>query len=56
MHDKVAIIDGYIVITGSYNWSNNAENNNNGNMIIIRINDIAGKYEVIFQQVWTCRR
>lgn len=36
MHHKVIIIDKATVITGSYNYSNNAENNNNEAFLIIK--------------------
>jgi phospholipase D len=36
MHDKVMIVDSKYVVTGSFNWSNNAENQNAENMIIIK--------------------
>jgi phosphatidylserine/phosphatidylglycerophosphate/cardiolipin synthase-like enzyme len=36
LHDKIAIIDGTIVLTGSFNWTTTAENNNNENLIVIR--------------------
>jgi len=52
MHDKVAIIDGYIVITGSFNWSNAAEDDNNENMVIIKSSDLGNRYETVFQQIW----
>lgn len=52
MHNKVAIIDGTIVITGSYNWSWSAEHENNENLIIIKDPTIAEKYEQIFQQIY----
>ncbi len=34
MHDKFCIIDNQIVITGSYNWTNNAEFRNDENITI----------------------
>jgi len=52
MHNKVMIIDGIIVITGSYNYSANAENYNNENMIIILSDYIAGIYEKEFEKIW----
>jgi len=52
MHDKVAIIDGKIVITGSYNWSSSAETKNNENMIIIKSIELAKIYEEEFQKIW----
>lgn len=42
-HNKVMIIDGTIVITGSYNYSNGARNNAE-NIIIIKDSNLAKKY------------
>jgi len=53
MHDKVMIIDGIIVVTGSYNYSANAENYNNENMIIILSDYIADMYEREFEKYGT---
>jgi phosphatidylserine/phosphatidylglycerophosphate/cardiolipin synthase-like enzyme len=52
MHHKVIIIDGQIVITGSYNFSNNAEHNNDENSLIIHNQDIAAQYLAEFQQIY----
>jgi phosphatidylserine/phosphatidylglycerophosphate/cardiolipin synthase-like enzyme len=52
MHNKIAIVDGKIVITGSYNWTESAEYKNNENMIIILSVDIAQIYEKEFQKIW----
>ena len=43
MHHKVIIIDEQTVITGSYNFSRNAETNNSENLLIIRNNSEIGK-------------
>ncbi len=53
MHNKVAIIDNRIVITGSFNWTNSAENNNNENLIVIDSVDAASRYESEFQNIWS---
>ncbi len=50
MHDKVAIIDDHIVLTGSFNWSNEANQVNRENLIVIDSTAIAALYEVDFQQ------
>ena len=50
MHDKVAIIDDHIVLTGSFNWSNAANQVNRENLIVIDSTAIAALYEVDFQQ------
>jgi phosphatidylserine/phosphatidylglycerophosphate/cardiolipin synthase-like enzyme len=52
MHHKVIIIDQEIVITGSYNFSNNAEHDNDENSLIIHNQDIAAKYLKEFQQIY----
>jgi phosphatidylserine/phosphatidylglycerophosphate/cardiolipin synthase-like enzyme len=52
MHHKVIIIDGQIVITGSYNFSNNAEHNNDENTLIIHNQDIAAQFAEEFQQIY----
>ncbi|MEM3081121.1 MAG: phospholipase D family protein [Nitrososphaerota archaeon] len=52
MHHKVAVIDGVIVLTGSYNWSAAAENDNDENLIIIEDPSVAAAYEAEFQRVW----
>jgi len=51
MHHKVAIIDGKVVITGSYNWSRSAEEKNDENLIILVGEEIARLYEKEFQRV-----
>ncbi len=35
MHNKVGIFDGQSVCTGSFNWTTNAEKNNDENLIIV---------------------
>jgi phosphatidylserine/phosphatidylglycerophosphate/cardiolipin synthase-like enzyme len=52
MHHKVIIIDNQVVITGSYNFSYNAEHNNDENTLIIHNQDIAAKYLAEFQQIY----
>ncbi len=52
MHHKVIIIDSDTVITGSYNFSKNAEFNNDENILIIRSATAAGVYEEEFERCW----
>jgi phosphatidylserine/phosphatidylglycerophosphate/cardiolipin synthase-like enzyme len=52
MHHKIIIIDQQVVITGSYNFSNNAEHNNDENTLIIHNQDITAQYLAEFQQVY----
>jgi PLD-like domain len=48
MHDKFCIIDNQIVITGSYNWTNNAEHRNDENIAIEKDPEQATRYSVEF--------
>ena len=43
-HNKVMIVDGAVVITGSFNFTNAAEERNAENLLIIRDPVLAGKY------------
>ena len=52
MHHKVIIIDNDTVITGSYNFSKNAEFHNDENILIIRSATAAGVYEEEFDRCW----
>ena len=52
MHNKVMIVDGVIVITGSFNYSNNGENYNNENIIVVNSIYIAGLYGEEFLEIW----
>ncbi len=52
MHHKVVVIDGKIVITGSYNWTWSAENRNDENVVILMDEGLAESYEKEFQRVW----
>lgn len=53
LHTKVFIIDQQIVVLGSYNFSRNAEEYNNENVLIIHNADFAAAFETEFQKVWT---
>jgi phosphatidylserine/phosphatidylglycerophosphate/cardiolipin synthase-like enzyme len=35
LHDKVAIIDGHVIITGSFNWTNSANDTNRENLLVL---------------------
>lgn len=52
MHNKVAIIDGAVVLTGSYNWTDNAEEQNQENMLVIDTPNIVQKYQERFDYLW----
>jgi len=52
MHNKFVIIDEEIVLTGSFNYSTNANKNNFENLLFIDNKKIAEKYIVEFNQLW----
>jgi phosphatidylserine/phosphatidylglycerophosphate/cardiolipin synthase-like enzyme len=52
MHDKVAIIDNRIIITGSFNWSQAGNQENNENLVIIDSSSWAAVYEQQFADIW----
>jgi phosphatidylserine/phosphatidylglycerophosphate/cardiolipin synthase-like enzyme len=52
MHHKVIIIDGQVVVTGSYNFSRSAKTRNDENTLIIHSPEIAAQYVAEFERVW----
>lgn len=52
MHHKVLIIDGRIVVTGSYNFSANAERRNDENTLVIHDADLASEFVAEFWRIW----
>lgn len=53
MHNKVIIVDGRFVITGSMNFSTSAEESNDENVIILDSPEIASLYLQDFERVWS---
>jgi phosphatidylserine/phosphatidylglycerophosphate/cardiolipin synthase-like enzyme len=51
-HHKVIVVDGSIVVTGSFNFSANANNDNNENMLILENPQIAALYLQEFDRRW----
>ncbi len=51
LHHKVVIIDDATVITGSFNFSNNAVESNDENLLIIQDTDLARLFLLEFQKV-----
>jgi phosphatidylserine/phosphatidylglycerophosphate/cardiolipin synthase-like enzyme len=52
MHHKFMVIDGYVVVTGSYNWSSAAEERNDENVVVIFDRDVAQRFVQEFERVW----
>ena len=49
-HNKIMIIDGETVITGSFNFTRSAEYYNAENLLVIRDKALADRYEANFQE------
>ncbi|NPV85448.1 MAG: DUF1669 domain-containing protein [Anaerolineae bacterium] len=56
MHHKVLIIDGNIVVTGSYNFSKNAETRNDENVLIIHDQQVAAEYQKEFEKLYAAAK
>jgi phosphatidylserine/phosphatidylglycerophosphate/cardiolipin synthase-like enzyme len=52
MHNKFAVIDGRVVLTGSFNWTLTAEKKNSENLLVITSRDLARKYAEQFKFLW----
>ena len=52
MHNKIVIVDDKKVITGSYNFTNDAENKNYENVIISDIPEFVADYVKEFDKLW----
>ena len=52
MHNKMAIIDNSVVLTGSFNWTNQAVNKNQDNILFIEDKNIANQYTEYFNKIW----
>ena len=52
MHNKMAILDNSVVITGSFNWTNQAVNKNQENILFLEDKNIANQYTQYFNQLW----
>jgi len=52
MHNKFAIIDNAIVLTGSYNWTVSASNNNQENILIIESKLVVSNYQNEYNKLW----
>ena len=52
MHHKVLVIDGRTVVTGSFNFSDNADESNDENAVILSNSVIARQYLREFDRLW----
>jgi phosphatidylserine/phosphatidylglycerophosphate/cardiolipin synthase-like enzyme len=52
LHDKIIIIDNSIVVTGSLNYSSNADDSNEENVVILDNSEVAALYLQEFDKLW----
>jgi len=52
MHNKFAIIDNRILLTGSYNWTFSANHRNDENLMVINDPDIIARFQDYFEKLW----
>lgn len=51
MHNKFLVIDGYAVVTGSLNFTQNGFKKNNNNVVVVFSNELAQEYMEEFQEM-----
>jgi phosphatidylserine/phosphatidylglycerophosphate/cardiolipin synthase-like enzyme len=56
MHNKFAVIDGKVLITGSFNWTSTAEEKNEENLLIMMDQQTIEKYKERFEYLWNTSR
>ncbi|EAR81025.1 PLD-like domain protein (macronuclear) [Tetrahymena thermophila SB210] len=52
MHNKFAIIDGHILVNGSFNWTQQAVEKNQENLSIIDSEELCQKYTKEYEKLW----
>jgi len=52
MHNKFAIIDNRILLTGSYNWTFSANHRNDENLMVIDDPELIARYQNQFEKLW----
>ena len=52
MHNKFAVIDNKVLITGSFNWTATAQEKNQENLLIIKDSNLIKDYSKRFEMLW----
>lgn len=55
-HHKFCVLDGRIVLTGSYNWTFQGDASNHENVVRLRDATLAAKFTENFEKVWNDKR
>jgi phosphatidylserine/phosphatidylglycerophosphate/cardiolipin synthase-like enzyme len=52
MHNKFAVIDNKVLITGSFNWTATAQEKNQENLLIIKDTSLIKDFSARFEMLW----
>jgi phosphatidylserine/phosphatidylglycerophosphate/cardiolipin synthase-like enzyme len=52
MHHKFCVIDNSVLVTRSFNWTDQAVNHNQENLLFLENKDLARQYSDEFQRLW----
>jgi phosphatidylserine/phosphatidylglycerophosphate/cardiolipin synthase-like enzyme len=52
MHNKFAVFDERLVVTGSYNWTNSAEHANYENLVVLEEPKLVERFQQEFRRLW----
>ena len=52
MHHKFCVIDNSVVVTGSFNWTDQAVKHNQENLLFLENRNLAKQYSKEFQKLW----
>ena len=52
MHHKFVLVDGQLLINGSFNWTRNAITGNQENALITNHHKVVGAFQAEFEQLW----
>ena len=55
-HNKVIVVDGELVITGSFNFTNSAQTRNAENLLVLKSTELADSYKTNWQNHWNHSR
>ena len=53
MHHKFLVVDGTVTVTGSYNWSDAADQSNFENVAVIVCSEVAAAFTAEFNRLWS---
>jgi phosphatidylserine/phosphatidylglycerophosphate/cardiolipin synthase-like enzyme len=51
LHHKFAVIDGRYIVTGSFNWTENAERRNRENMVVLDCPSLASDFSAEWDSI-----